>query len=134
MPKKISMKDLDDLKASIEEADKISLLSKELEERLSFTVTKNIQVSAVINGNTFNMDLLKIKKANNRYKIKALCNANIIEYVLVYPIDEIYIKSNSSILRKFNNKISYGSIKMQKDNNYLVNIVVEREENEFWIW
>ena len=47
---------LDDLKASIEEADEISLLSKELQERLSFTVTENIQISAVINNNTFNMN------------------------------------------------------------------------------
>lgn len=122
---------LDDLKASIEEADEISLLSKELQERLSFTVTENIQISAVINNNTFNMDLLKIKKAKNRYKIKALCSSNIVEQVLVYPIDEIYIKSNSRILRKFNNKITYCSINIEKDNNYLVNIIIEREENEF---
>lgn len=125
------MKDLDDLKTSIEEADKISLLSKELEERLSFIAAENIQISAVINNNSFNMDLLKIKKTKNRYKIKALCSSNIIEKVLIYPIDEIYIKSNSRILRKFNNKITYSSINIEKDNNYLVSITIEREENEF---
>jgi len=139
MPKKINMKDLnsldlDDLKAAIEEADKMSLLSKELEERLSFESVEGIQVYAVINNNSFNMDLLKIKKTKNRYKLKALCSSNIVEHMLVYPIEEVYIKSSGRIVRKFNNKLSFSRICIEKDNNYLVNITIEREENEFWIW
>jgi len=121
---------LDDLNASIEEANKISLLSKELEDRLSFTENNSIQISLVINGNTFNMDLLKIKKAKNRYKLKLLCKSNIVNQILVYSIGELYIKDNTRILRKFNNKISYKSITHKKENNYLVNIIIERDENE----
>ena len=45
-------------------------------------------------------------------------------------VKEPFVLSGPKI-RKFNNKLSFSRICIEKDNNYLVNITIEREENEF---